>query len=495
MADDRDTTVAAKKAAKKQKKQQKKDAGDVEDAPAVEEPTTVTKKSSKKQKKATKEAEEGAPTVELVPELASFFSTSSQVFGKRVEPEIKLPVATTPAPEDEAAPEPSPTETTAAAPTESKVATAKKVKKPKHKKVKAMAEAAAAAAAAAGETVDGTTAVDETASTTAKGDDDGSVDEKDVRTIFVGNVSLEATPNDLKKHFTPCGKVESVRLRSVPVAGCKVDQNGKQNLVKKVCTNKKLFVEGRDSCNAYVVFVDESSVDAALQLNGSKCLRVDRKNVSMDAKRTVFVGNLAFTATDDDVRNHFEKALREDADTPAVESVRIIRDKSTHLGKGFGYDVSTAAKALSLHESKMGKREIRVTVCGKRFKNTGGEKAPELKFEGRRARPGAQLRMLKKRKAGELTDAPPSKKSTKHNMAPFVKGEKRPSAKTFAKGEKKAPISKKRPGAKGLNAFKKGPRKPYQDKSKKGTTKHEKIKKPKHAARKARQALEAAQNA
>ncbi|RQM23048.1 hypothetical protein B5M09_008043 [Aphanomyces astaci] len=504
-----ETAVKSKKASKKSK-QQKQEAVDVEAATApvadqtvtTVEPTNASKKS-KKQKKEAADVEVPVQVVELVPELASFFSTSSQVFGKRIEPEIKLPVVVAPGADDSTSEQLAAVvaSTSTPAPPQSRDAVAKKVKKPKHKKVKALAEAAAAAAASGGDGADlATKPSTETPVVVAASsptiqeeeEEENAVDVKDPRTIFVGNVSLEATAADVKKFFASCGKVESVRLRSVPVAGCKVDQNGKQNLVKKVCVNKKLFVQGRDSCNAYEFF--------------NKVLRVDRKAVSMDAKRSVFVGNLAFNATDDDVRSHFDKILREDADTAAVESVRIIRDKVTHLGKGFGYvlfkDLSTAAKALSLHGSKMGKRELRVTVCGKRFKNTHGDKKPELKFEGRRAHPGAQLRLLKKRKAEEPADgAPPSKLPGQKKPGFIVRGEKKPfdktnkapfdktSKKPFDKTNKKPFDKKKGGGAKGFNSFKKGG---YQDKSKASKAPRAKIQKPKHAARKARQALEKA---
>ncbi|RHY90113.1 hypothetical protein DYB37_007379 [Aphanomyces astaci] len=483
-----ETAVKSKKASKKSK-QQKQEAVDIEAATApvadqtvaTVEPTKASKKS-KQQKKEAADVEVPVQVVELVPELASFFSTSSQVFGKRIEPEIKLPVVVAQGADDSTS-EQLAAATSTPAPPESRDAVAKKVKKPKHKKVKALAEAAAAAAASGGDGADlATKPSTETPVVAASAptiqeeeeDEENAVDVKDPRTIFVGNVSLEATAADVKKFFTSCGKVESVRLRSVPVAGCKVDQNGKQNLVKKVCVNKKLFVQGRDSCNAYVVFATDASVDAALKLNGSeffnKVLRVDRKAVSMDAKRSVFVGNLAFNATDDDVRSHFDKILREDADTAAVESVRIIRDKVTHLGKGFGYVLF---------------------------------KKPELKFEGRRAHPGAQLRLLKKRKAEEPADgAPPSKLPDQKKKPGFiVRGEKKPfdktnkapfdktSKKPFDKTNKK-PFDKKKGGAaKGFNSFKKGG---YQDKSKASKAPRAKIQKPKHAARKARQALEKA---
>lgn len=105
----------------------------------------------------------------------------------------------------------------------------------------------------------------------AKPEDEAKpVDEaKSRRTVFVGNVSLDASEKDVARHFAPCGKVEAVRLRNLPVAGCAVDQAGNQKLMMKVCANKKIFNDRRETCNAYVVFALEESVPAALALDGS----------------------------------------------------------------------------------------------------------------------------------------------------------------------------------------------------------------------------------
>lgn len=45
-------------------------------------------------------------------------------------------------------------------------------------------------------------------------------------------------------------------------------------------------------------------------------------------------------------------------------------------------------------------RELRVQVCGKRFKNKRGEETEKEKFEGIRASAGARARIQLKRKAG-----------------------------------------------------------------------------------------------
>ncbi|KAK1935048.1 RNA-binding protein 34 [Phytophthora citrophthora] len=233
-------------------------------------------------------------------------------------------------------------------------------------------------------------------------------DLKNRRTIFVGNVSLDATPKDIKKHFSVCGKVENVRLRNLPVAGCAVDQHGNQKLMMKVCAIKKILTTAKDNCNAYVTFAEESCVDAALKLNGTtlvlKKIRVTRSEPVLDARRSIFVGNVPFKCTDDSMMQFFTKRLRNEEEPEPVESVRLIRDRESDLGKGFGYlllkSPALVAKTLALKNLKMETRELRVEVCGKRFKNMRGEETVKEKFEGLRASAGARARIHLKRKAG-----------------------------------------------------------------------------------------------
>jgi nucleolar protein 12 len=70
-------------------------------------------------------------------------------------------------------------------------------------------------------------------------------------------------------------------------------------------------------------------------LNGvlweGKHLRADRADGgARDYKRCVFVGNLPFEVQDEALWGHFERCGE-------IEFVRVVRDKKTNLGKGFGY--------------------------------------------------------------------------------------------------------------------------------------------------------------
>jgi len=225
---------------------------------------------------------------------------------------------------------------------------------------------------------------------------------KDARTVFIGNVPVSETIKSITKFCTEFGEVDTVRLRSVPVAGTAVDEAGNQDLVRKVCANKKDFGTQKGSLNAYVVFKEKSAVakalaannrvmgagtkvkvqtdgsDAVSKVSAGRHLRIDLvKPTLFDPKRSVFIGALPHYADEEEVRNHFAAALPNGQDD--IENIRIVRDADTMIGKGIAYlllkSSDAVMQALSLHKQKYRKRwELRVTICGKRTKRTEAEK-------------------------------------------------------------------------------------------------------------------------
>lgn len=161
-----------------------------------------------------------------------------------------------------------------------------------------------------------------------------------------------------------------------------------QNMMKKVCANtgKLLSDTPKKSAQGYVVFKSVESVTNALKLNNttyqSHTIRVDRANPTVEPNRSVFVGNLPYDAEEETLRDHFVKSLMDGEDLNesegcAISGIRIVRDKETQKCKGFGYvtvrDATLVPLALQLHGSKYLKRELRVMVCGKRFKSKRGD--------------------------------------------------------------------------------------------------------------------------
>ncbi|MCJ1378403.1 Nucleolar protein 12 [Xylographa soralifera] len=195
--------------------------------------------------------------------------------------------------------------------------------------------------------------------------------EQSTRTVFLGNVSTTAITSrpsytlllaHLSSHLlslapsTPPHKISSFRFRSTPYAD--------SSLPKKAAFAKKdLMNATTKSTNAYVVYSTANAArEAVKQLNGTvvldRHLRVDgvAHPAATDHRRCVFVGNLGFVddesairAAEDEERG--EKKARKQkppADVEeglwqqfgkagTVESVRVVRDKTTRVGKGFAY--------------------------------------------------------------------------------------------------------------------------------------------------------------
>jgi len=189
---------------------------------------------------------------------------------------------------------------------------------------------------------------------------------------------VNETAKSIKKLFSKYGEIESIRLRSVPIAGTKVDDAGNQDLVRKVCVNSKKFGEQKGSFNAYITFKTADSAASSLNENnslmGKRHLRVDRQQPSLfDPKCSVFLGNLPHYADEEDIRDFFAKVVPKGHDD--IVGLRIIRDPATLVGKGIGYmlftDRDAVMKALTLHQAVYKKRwALRVSACGKRTKRS-----------------------------------------------------------------------------------------------------------------------------
>ncbi|KAI1317346.1 Nucleolar protein 12 [Mortierella claussenii] len=186
--------------------------------------------------------------------------------------------------------------------------------------------------------------------------------ERQARTVFIGNLAVssmaQANFRKLKSTFVAYGPVESIRFRSIAFS---------ELLPRKIAfITGKLHPE-RDVVNAYIVFKKKESVAKAVAaMNGqlflNKHIRVDTVDGAKkhQPKKSVFVGNLAFDAQEEDLWNFFK-------DSGDIENVRIIRDRKTNLGKGFAYvqfqDRASVDVALRLHDTKMGTRKLRVVRC------------------------------------------------------------------------------------------------------------------------------------
>mmetsp|Transcript_24554 Transcript_24554/g.57682 ORF Transcript_24554/g.57682 Transcript_24554/m.57682 type:complete len:405 (+) Transcript_24554:109-1323(+) len=248
------------------------------------------------------------------------------------------------------------------------------------------------------------------------------------RTIFVGNLPLSITRKSLAALFKECGSIDSCRIRSIPVTGIKLpkDQAGNQRMMKKVCVNTNQIDKTlTDTVQGYVVFKHIDDVSKALALNnklefdGIK-IRVDRAVPTVDPSRSIFVGNLPYSAKEQTLQEHFEKGCL--LETGDIEGVRLVRDKETFQCKGFGYvlfrEKNLVPTALKLHETTYMKKKLRVMVCGKRFKGRkGGAAKTKQTQETERTSVAAFRRIVAKQQKGDISNSKRKRGEKKKNIS------------------------------------------------------------------------------
>jgi len=155
--------------------------------------------------------------------------------------------------------------------------------------------------------------------------------EKNERTIFLGNLPPTCSKKQLMKLFCQYGKIESVRFRCARIGAL---------LPKRIAARKGWNVTettaAQDEIVAYVVFASEDSVAKSLEANGTQIdgrhVRVDGASESTQHKHShsIFVGNLPFTVTSEQLREAFQQYGE-------IDGVRVVRDQKTGIGKGFGF--------------------------------------------------------------------------------------------------------------------------------------------------------------
>ena len=282
-------------------------------------------------------------------------------------------------------------------------------------------------------------------------DFNGSVTiEKASRTVFLGNVStsaikskaakkallshlssfLEELPAEVGPHH-----IVSLRFRStafVSGAGPK----------RAAYAKKELMDETTKSTHAYAVYSTEIAARrAAMRLNGTVVLerhiRVDyvASPGVIDHKRCVFVGNLGFVdqeAVDDAVAGDNSQRRprgKEPADIEEglwrifnkagkVQSVRVVRDGDTRVGKGFAYvqfeHENSVETALLYNDKKyppMLPRKLRV-MRAKRMKKSAAGKGNEGR--GSRIRVPSSTNLTSRSSRQKTFSAPGKSKGLTH---------------------------------------------------------------------------------
>jgi nucleolar protein 12 len=202
--------------------------------------------------------------------------------------------------------------------------------------------------------------------------------EHEERSIFIGNLPVATKEKQLRRLFAEFGTIETVRFRGAARPDLKT--------TKKVAVIKRTIHENRHNISAYVRFENQEAAHKAAEAkNGAKVgdnvVRVDSAVPKKhEQKMGVFVGNMSYDMEENVVHEHFSKC-------GAIADVRIVRDNSTGIGKGFGYvnfeSEDSVEIALRLNGSDLGGRSVRVNRCVRKTKvNLPPSAATAKKKEG-----------------------------------------------------------------------------------------------------------------
>ncbi|XP_017472581.1 PREDICTED: nucleolar protein 12-like [Rhagoletis zephyria] len=169
---------------------------------------------------------------------------------------------------------------------------------------------------------------------------------KEAATVFVGNLPVNTKRVQLVRLFRDYGPVNGIRFRTAS---------------GKVLFKHKHRKEA-GTLNAWVVLKDAKTAASALDLNGTvfkknhlRITRADLKSTSMDAKCTIFVGNLKYNANEEKLREIFSSC-------GDIDYVRCLHDDKGC--KGVAYVCFKAPEAvglaLELNETMLDERPIHV---------------------------------------------------------------------------------------------------------------------------------------
>lgn len=211
------------------------------------------------------------------------------------------------------------------------------------------------------------------------------------KVVYIGNIQFDATPETLGEEFKKFGNVVGAKIiydsRGLSKGFGYVEFSETEEAAEAIDKMHNEMFMGRRLIVQYVV------------------KQASRLAPSPES-RTLFIGNLSFDVTDDDLNNLFK-------DVENCVDVRVAMDRATGEPRGFAHadflDVESAVKAKEkLEEAEVYGRRLRIDFSGNRREGgTGGGRG----FNSRGGRGGYQSRDGGRGRGGERNFSNPGHRS------------------------------------------------------------------------------------
>lgn len=218
-------------------------------------------------------------------------------------------------------------------------------------------------------------------------------------TIFVGNIPMGTSEDDIRAIFSCFGKIASIRFRNLaanPEAEkeAKIALKTSRDLKKAEFTVKSTEKDAPkiaqkvfnfdENCSVYIKFVSEEAYEAANAAAGTIKFGAHFLSISpavnneesfkFNTKKTVYFTNLKNDVSEQILWEKINEILEKDA----VLRIRIVREKLTRKSKGFGFielkDRDDAKKLAAKESVWFGDRKMKM----RRYRD---EAVPREEFE------------------------------------------------------------------------------------------------------------------
>ncbi|OAY72130.1 protein gar2 [Ananas comosus] len=173
--------------------------------------------------------------------------------------------------------------------------------------------------------------------------------EQNVKKVYVGGIPYYSTEDDIKSFFEGCGTVTEIDCMTFPESG-KFRGIAILSFKTEAAANRALALDGADMGGFYLKIQPYKS---------NHTQKSDFAPQIVEGYNRIYVGNLSWDITEDDLRNFFSNCK--------ISSIRFGTDKETGDFKGYAHvdfaDNESLLAALKLDQKVVYGRPVRITCA------------------------------------------------------------------------------------------------------------------------------------